>query len=78
MASTSGAHRGCLTGPGTANFNLELYKRSGFFATWSRVARSAGSTSTESITYNGTAGTYQWRVASAKGSGAYAFGTTHP
>ena len=74
--SRSGTHRGCLTGPAAANFDLELYKRVWFW--WSRVAVSQGSTSTESIDYNGTSGTYYWRVVSANGGGAFTFGMSHP
>jgi len=78
VTSKSGSHRGCLTGPAGTNFNLELYKKSVYFSSWSRVARSSGSTSTESITYNGTAGTYRWRVSSASGSGNWTLGITRP
>ncbi len=73
----SGTHRGCLTGPATADFDLALYKRSSF-GSWTRVARSESSTSTENIAYSGTAGTYYWRVYSYSGSGSYVFGMTRP
>jgi subtilisin family serine protease len=73
----SGTHSGCLTGPAAANFDLVLQKRNSA-GTWARVARSAGSTSTESLTYSGTAGAYRYRVVCVSGSGAYVFGMTHP
>ena len=73
----SGTHRGCLTGPSTADFDLALYKRT-WSGSWSRVAVSQGTTSTESIAYSGTAGTYYWRVHSYSGGGTFAFGMTRP
>jgi hypothetical protein len=33
---------------------------------------------TENITYNGTAGTYYWRVYSYRGSGSFTFAMTPP
>jgi subtilisin family serine protease len=75
--TTSGTHRGCLTGPSTANFDLGLYKLS-TSDTWTQVAASRGPTSTESIVYGGSAGTYSWVVYSSRGSGAYVFGMTRP
>lgn len=58
-----------MTGPATANFQLYLDKKSG--RTWSTVASSTGATSTESISYSGTSGTYRTRVYSQSGSGSY-------
>ena len=73
----SGTHRGCLTGPAAADFDLALYKRN-FWGSWQQVAVSQGATSTENIAYNGTAGTYYWRVYSYSGSGNFVFGMTRP
>lgn len=67
--SASGAHTGCLTGPSGTDFDLYLQKSSG--SGWSTVARGTGSTSTENVSYDGTAGTYRWVVASYSGSGSY-------
>jgi subtilisin family serine protease len=75
-AARSGTHRGCLRGPSTADFDLALYKRSG--TSWQRVAISERTGASEDITYNGTAGTYYWRVYSYSGSGSYSFGMTRP
>ena len=75
--ATSGTHRGCLTGPSTADFDLALYKRTSS-GSWSRVAVSQSATSTESIAYSGTAGTYRWRVYSRSGGGNFVFGMTRP
>lgn len=58
-----------LSGPSTANFNVYLQKKVG--KSWSDVSTGTGSTSTESLTYSGTAGTYRTYVVSASGSGAY-------
>lgn len=58
-----------LTGPSNADFDLFLYKYSG--SAWIKVASSEGSTSTESISYNGTAGYYYAQVKSYSGSGSY-------
>ncbi len=74
--SRSGTHRGCLRGPSGADFDLYLYKWNGF--SWSIVARSESSSSSEDITYSGTAGYYLWEVYSYSGSGSYNFGMTRP
>jgi len=76
VSSVSGAHTGKLTGPSTADFDLYLQKLSG--STWSSVASSEGSTSTENITYSGTSGTYRWRVYSYSGTGSFTLCTTKP
>jgi aqualysin 1 len=73
--SGAGTHYGCLTGTGT-DFDLALYRWNGF--SWSRVAVSQGSSSTESITYAGTAGYYYWRMYSYLGSGSYTFKMKRP
>jgi subtilisin family serine protease len=65
-STVSGTHTGNLTGTGT-DFDLYLQKWNG--SSWVNVATSLNSTSTESITYNGTAGTYRWRVYAYLGSG---------
>ena len=58
-----------MTGPSTANFDIYLQSKSR--STWSTVATSAGSTSTESIAYSGVAGTYRLYIKSTSGSGSY-------
>lgn len=58
-----------LSGPATADFDLYLYKWTG--SAWSKVAASEGNTSSESISYNGTAGYYYAQVKSYSGSGSY-------
>jgi subtilisin family serine protease len=74
--TVSGAHTGQLTGTGT-DFDLYLQKRNSS-GTWSTVASSLGTTSTENVNYSGTAGTYRWRVYSYSGSGTFTLVTTKP
>ncbi|QDH71639.1 S8 family peptidase [Lysobacter alkalisoli] len=69
--AAAGTHQGWLKGPSNADFDLELYRWNG--SSWSRVARSIGSTSEEHISYNGTSGYYYWRILSYSGSGSYDF-----
>ena len=64
-----GTLKGVLSGPSTADFDLYLQKLSG--STWSNVASSLGSTSSESVTYSATSGTYRWRVYSYSGTGSF-------
>ena len=75
-SSTSGVHSGCLTGPSGTDFDLYLQKYSG--SAWSTVARSEGLTSTETIRYSGTSGTYRWIVQSYSGYGSYTLKTGRP
>jgi hypothetical protein len=65
-----------LGGPSGADFDLYLYKWSG--SAWNKVAASEGNTSSESISYNGTAGYYYAQVKSYSGSGAYTLTYTFP
>ncbi|WP_376696830.1 S8 family serine peptidase [Wenzhouxiangella sp. EGI_FJ10305] len=65
----SGTHNGWLVGPTDADFDLELYRWDG--SDWSRVANSASADSEESISYDGSAGYYYWKVLSYSGSGSY-------
>jgi hypothetical protein len=69
--SSTGDGEGWLTGPTGADFDLYLYRWSGF--SWSRVAISDGATSTEHIAYNGNPGYYYWRIYSYSGAGSYSF-----
>jgi aqualysin 1 len=69
LSYTAGSVKGTLTGPSGTDFDLLLQKKSG--STWSTVARSEGSTSSESVTYNADAGTYRWRVYAYSGTGSY-------
>jgi subtilisin family serine protease len=75
-SAASGTHKGCLTGPGSADFDLYLYKWNGY--AWSIVARGETATSTETVTYSGTSGYYYWEVYSYSGSGSYTLKTSSP
>jgi serine protease len=75
--AVSGAHLAQLTGPASADFDLYLQKKNGL-GSWSTAKSSLGTTSTESITYNGTSGTYRWRVYSYSGTGNFQLCTKTP
>ncbi|MEV4665180.1 alpha-lytic protease prodomain-containing protein [Micromonospora echinofusca] len=75
-SSTSGTHRGCLDGPTGTDFDLYLQKWNG--SGWSAVAQGTTAAADETVTYNGTAGYYRWRVHAYSGSGSYALGYSNP
>jgi hypothetical protein len=74
--SSAGTHQGWLVGPVGPDFDLYLRRWNGF--SWVNVASSLSSSSNESITYNGTAGYYMWRIYSYSGSGSYNFWLDRP
>ena len=74
--SGSGTHRGYLRGPASADFDLYLYKWSGW--RWRIVASSTSASSDEDIVYSGSSGYYTWRIYSYSGSGAYDFWLDRP
>lgn len=76
QSTAAGTHSGTLSGPSGADFDLYLYRWNG--SAWAIVARSEGATSSESITYNGTAGYYYWRILSYSGSGSYSLCISRP
>lgn len=76
QSTVSGLHKGTLSGPAGTDFDLRLYKWNG--SSWAVVASSLGSTSSEVINYNGTAGYYYWRINSYSGSGNYTLVTQRP
>jgi len=69
FSAIAGLHSGRLSGPTSADFDLYLQRLSG--SSWVVASRAEGSTSTESIDFNGTAGTYRWVVYAFNGSGNY-------
>lgn len=75
-SAPAGTHRGWLSGPSGTDFDLYLYRWNG--ASWSLVAQSISSGSTEQITYTGSAGYYLWVVESYSGSGSYTFWLDRP
>src|SRR5687768_7479435 len=70
-SSTSGTHKGCLTGPAAADFDLFLLKWNG--SAWVIIASSQGSGSNETISTLGVPGYYRWQIYSWNGSGSYNF-----
>lgn len=64
-----GTLKGVLSGPSGTDFDLYLQKLSG--TTWSNVASSLGTTSSETVNYAAASGTYRWRVYSYSGTGSY-------
>lgn len=76
-STASGAHSGWLRGPTSGtDFDLALQKWNG--SSWANVATGTSSSSSETVTYNGTAGYYRWRVYSYSGSGSYDFWMRRP
>jgi subtilisin family serine protease len=74
--SASGVHRGVLSGPAGADFDLYLQRLNG--TSWTTVASGLGTTASETVSYNGGAGTYRWRVYSYRGSGGFTLQITRP
>ncbi len=75
-ASVSGPHIAKLTGPSGTDFDLYLQKWNG--SAWADVAAGTSAVSSESVTYNGTSGSYRWEAYSYSGSGSYTLTTTRP
>ena len=76
-SSVSGSHKGWLRGPSSgADFDLYLQKWNG--SAWVIVARGESATSSEDVTYYGTAGYYRWEIYSYSGSGSYNFWLQKP
>ncbi|GGS54169.1 zinc metalloprotease [Actinokineospora fastidiosa] len=71
-----GAHRACLDGPDSANFDLYLQRWSG--SSWATVARGVTSAADEELSYSGTAGYYRYRIHAYSGSGDYTLGYDSP
>ncbi|WP_420130006.1 S8 family serine peptidase [Longimicrobium sp.] len=75
-STASGTHSATLTGPSGTDFDLYLQKYNG--SSWVDVASGTTSSSSETVSYSGTAGTYRWEVYSYSGSGSYSITTTRP
>jgi aqualysin 1 len=69
----AGVHRGILTSPNDAIFDLYLQRWNG--SSWQDVASSLPNSGTEvaEINYNGNSGFYAWRLEIWSGSGNYTF-----
>ena len=69
LTTGNGTISGQLSGASGTDFELFLFKWTG--SAWTKVASSTGPTSSESISYAGTAGYYYFEVKSYAGSGNY-------
>ncbi|MEU4805884.1 S1 family peptidase [Actinosynnema sp. NPDC023587] len=76
QSTVSGAHVGCLAGPGNADYDLYLQKWNG--SSWVVVAKGDTPAANETVTYNGTPGYYRFQVHAYSGSGSYTLGITNP
>jgi streptogrisin C len=76
QSTVSGTHRACLDGPSGTDFDVYLQKWSG--ASWVNVASGITEAPDETISYNGTAGYYRYRVHAYSGSGSYTLGISRP
>jgi hypothetical protein len=65
----AGQHKGILTGPSSADFDLSLFRYNG--SSWVEVASSTSATSAEQVQYQGSTGYYAWMVHSYAGGGSY-------
>ncbi|WP_066365574.1 S1 family peptidase [Herbidospora mongoliensis] len=76
FSASAGTHRLCLDGPNGVDFDLYLQRLSG--STWTNVASGTSSAPDEAFTYNGSAGTYRYRVHAYSGSGSFTLAYTRP
>jgi hypothetical protein len=72
----AGWHQGCVAGPSGTDFDLYLERWDG--SAWVTVAWGMSTFSRETISYNGAAGYYIWKVVSYSGSGSYEGGFKRP
>ena len=72
----AGVHAACLVGAGGTDFDLYFDRWNG--SSWVQVAKSDSPSSSESISYNGTAGYYRYRVVNYSGSGGYTLTYSRP
>ncbi|MFI6707619.1 S1 family peptidase [Nonomuraea sp. NPDC050478] len=76
QTTTSGTHAACLDAPDGTDFDLYLQRWNGF--SWSTVAQGITPGADETVTYNGSAGYYRYRVHAYSGSGSYTLGFNRP
>ncbi|BCB82340.1 hypothetical protein GCM10022251_47610 [Phytohabitans flavus] len=74
--TAGGRQTACLDGPDGADFDLFLQRWNG--QSWQTVARATGPDADETLTFNGNAGVYRYRVQSEAGSGDYTLGFSIP
>lgn len=71
-----GEQTACLDGPDGTDFDLTLQRWNG--RSWQTVARATGPSADKTLTFDGNAGVYRYRVQSAAGSGEYTLGFSTP
>ncbi|MDQ7907357.1 S1 family peptidase [Phytohabitans sp. ZYX-F-186] len=71
-----GEQTACLDGPDGTDFDLSLQRWNG--QSWQTVARATGAEADETLTFDGDAGIYRYRVQSRSGSGEYTLGFSTP
>jgi streptogrisin C len=76
QSTAAGVHTGCLDGPAGTDFDLYLQRWNG--STWADVASATSPNPDETLSYNGSAGYYRYRVHAYSGSGNYTLGMTRP
>ena len=76
QSTTSGTHAACLDGPNGTDFDVYLQRWNG--SSWSTVASGTTPNADETVSYNGSAGYYRYRVHAYSGSGAYTLGLNRP
>ncbi len=78
-STDSGTHKGILSGPSNADFDLYLWKWNSTRQAWDVAGKGTGGTSTETVSVAGTGtGTYIWGVYAYSGSGSYSLCISHP
>lgn len=69
FAYAGGTLKAVLSGPTGTDYDLYLQSKTAY-GSWTNVARSMGTTSSENISYQAAKGTYRWAVKSYKGTGS--------
>lgn len=72
----AGRHAACLDGPDGSDFDLYLQRLDG--STWSTVKAATSTSADESLTYDGQAGTFRYRVKAFAGQGEATIGYDTP
>ena len=74
--TTTGYLTGQFFGPAGTDFDVYLQKWNG--SSWAQVASGATASANETVQYNGTAGTYRWRIHAYSGTGTYNLYSNRP
>ena len=69
FSGNNGVYAGSLKVSGVAQIGFSLERKKG--NKWSTVSSSLGTSSSESVSFNGSASTYRWRIYSLNGGGSY-------